>query len=88
MTTAHTPLKKEKEHAIIANIRRDWIMYAVLLLALFALLYTWNEQLTIEADIRADYEEYIEQCRISGGGIQWNHTRKPAYSIPSADSYG
>lgn len=87
MEEAQHPPKKEKNNLFLAHIRKDWMVYAVLLLALFALLWTWNQQLTIEQRIRADYEDYIEQCHIqSGGGIQWNGTLNSAYYTPSADS--
>lgn len=87
MTTTKPPPKKEK-NKFIAHIRKDWLTYAALLLALFALLWTWSHQLDIEADIREEYQDYIAELREACGWNTYNLTISETFKLPEAEPHG
>lgn len=61
MTTPHPPKRKEQR---IAPPRGWEVLYILLLLlALAALIYTWHDRATLDTELRAEYDAYIEDCR-------------------------
>ena len=71
---------KEKEKKQLAL---DLLTLATLILALGALIYTWGNQANMEAEIRTEYQEYIEACQahqpnynitIPNGGDPYDYT--------------
>ena len=55
--------RKEKKTSVLTHILHDWYVYLVLALALFALLWTWGHMANTEANIREEYQQYIEDCQ-------------------------